>query len=40
MDMTREELNKATDNLRILIEKKGIQEVEERISIRVPEGRG
>ena len=40
--MTKEELDKATDILKILIEEKmkGIREVEERISIRVPEGRG
>lgn len=39
--MSKDELNKATDILRNLIEKKtkGIEEGEEGVSVRLPEGR-
>lgn len=38
MDMTKEELNKAIENLVSLIDKKGLKEGGERVSIRLPEG--
>lgn len=39
--MTREELDKATENLRKIIEEKmkGIREVEKRVSISISDGR-